>query len=155
MAQTQEQASLGLWLQLMKCTKTIEAQAAGHLRKEHGQSLARFDVLSQLHRFGDASEGHWLSVGTIANNVMTSSGNITALLDRMEAEDLIERRASPTDRRGQQIRMTPTGGDIFAKMSRDHAEWVDTALGGVSVKDREQLTRLLITARRAFEAKTE
>lgn len=151
MENSREQASLGLWLQLMKCTKTIEAQAAGHLRKEHGQSLARFDVLSQLHRFGEAPGDYWVSVGTIANNVMTSSGNITALLDRMEAEDLIERRASPTDRRGQQIRVTTIGRDIFSKMSRDHAEWVDNALGGISVKDREQLTRLLIKTRRAFE----
>ena len=40
--------SLSLWLQLMKCTKEIEAGVGGRLRKVHRQSLARFDVLSQL-----------------------------------------------------------------------------------------------------------
>ncbi len=143
-----ERTSVRLWLQLMKCTATIEAHVAGRLRQEYGQSLARFDVLSQLYR----SEETWCAVGSIADQVMASSGNITALLDRMEADELIERRASPPDRRGQQVCLSRAGRKLFVKMSRDHAKWVDDALGGVPAKDREQLIPLLVKTRRAFEA---
>jgi DNA-binding MarR family transcriptional regulator len=143
-----EKLSLSLWLQLMKCTKEIEAGIGGRLRKVHSQSLARFDVLSQLHRFG----GDWAAVGEISGRVMASSGNITALVDRMVAEDLIVRRANPDDRRSHQLRMTDTGAALFDEMTADHARWVDDALVGIDDTDKERLIELLINVRRAFEA---
>lgn len=143
-----EKLSLSLWLQLMKCTKEIEAGVGGRLRKVHHQSLARFDVLSQLHRFG----GDWVAVGEISSRVMASSGNITALVDRMVAEDLILRRASPDDRRSHQLRMTGTGAALFDEMTADHARWVDDALHGIDDTDKARLIALLIDVRRAFEA---
>lgn len=143
-----ERLSLSLWLQLMKCTKEIEAGVGGRLRKTHNQSLARFDVLSQLHRFGD----DWAAVGEISGRVMASSGNITALVDRMVAEDLIVRRASPDDRRSHQLRMTDTGAKLFGEMTADHARWVDDALDGIDDADKERLIAMLIDVRRAFEA---
>jgi DNA-binding MarR family transcriptional regulator len=146
-----EKLSLSLWLQLMKCTKEIEAGVGGRLRKTHSQSLARFDVLSQLHRFG----GDWVAVGEIAGRVMASSGNITALVDRMVAEDLIVRRASPNDRRSHQLRMTEKGAALFDEMTDDHARWVDAALDGIADKDKERLIALLVEVRRAFEATTQ
>lgn len=145
-----EKLSLSLWLQLMKCTKEIEAGVGGRLRKVHSQSLARFDVLSQLHRFG----GDWAAVGEIAGRVMASSGNITALVDRMVAEDLIVRRASPDDRRSHQLRMTAKGEALFAEMTDDHARWVDAALDGIADTDKERLIALLVEVRRAFETTT-
>lgn len=142
-----EQASLRLWLQLMKCTKAIEAGVGGHLRRVHNQSLARFDVLSQLFRFGE----DWATVGELADRLMASSGNITGLLDRMSAENLIIRRASPNDRRSHQVRMTQKGRALFEEMTEDHARWVDTALDGISDKDKTQLIALLTKVRRTFE----
>lgn len=145
-----EKLSLSLWLQLMKCTKEIEAGVGGRLRRVHNQSLARFDVLSQLHRFG----GDWVTVGEIAGRVMASSGNITALVDRMAADNLIVRRASPDDRRSHQLRMTDKGAALFAAMTDDHAGWVDAALNGIADRDKERLIALLVEVRRAFEATT-
>lgn len=139
--------SLRLWLQLMKASKAIEGVVAGNLRRSHGQSLARFDVLSQLYR----SDPDWLAIGELAGRMMATSGNITGLLDRMAAEDLIERRASPTDRRSHQVRMTDAGRELFHGMVGDHAAWVDAALADVSAAEKDQLTELLIRVRRAFE----
>ena len=107
-------------------------------------------MLSQLHRFG----GDWAAVGEIAGRVMASSGNITSLVDRMAAEDLIVRRASPNDRRSHQLRMTDKGAALFADMTRDHAGWVDAALNGIADRDKERLIALLVGVRRAFEANT-
>ncbi|MEX2455449.1 MAG: MarR family transcriptional regulator [Rhodospirillaceae bacterium] len=142
-----EVLSLRMWLQLMKCSKAIEAGAAAHLRRAHGQSLARFDVLSQLYRL----EHEWATVGEIAGMVMASSGNITGLIDRMEADGLIVRRASPFDRRSQQIRMTHRGHVLFDDMTRDHAGWIDAALIGVADEDKSRLIELLVGVRVAFE----
>lgn len=139
--------SLRLWLQLMKCGKTVEAAAGGQLHREHRQSLARFDVLSQLHRLG----GGWRTVGDVADAVMASSGNITSLLDRMAADGLVRRRANPADRRSHQVAMTDAGRDLFDRMAADHARWIGDALDGVSERDKKRLIELLVKVRRSVE----
>ena len=143
-----ELLSLKVWLQLMKCAKSIESAVGVRFRRGYGQSLSRFDVLAQLDRLG----GDWVAIGELARLVMASSGNITALLDRMEGEALIERRASPSDRRSFQVRMTEVGQRLFGSMASDHAHWIDATLTGISEDDRRRLIDLLIAVRRRFEA---
>jgi len=140
--------SLRVWLHLMKSSKAIEAVVAGRLRTEYGQSFSRFDVLSQLVRV----KGDFLAVGKLAELLMTSNGNITALLDRMAAEGLIERKPSPDDRRSQLVRITADGRALFAAMNRQHAKWIDAALADLPDTDKEKLVDLLIRVRHAFEA---
>ena len=147
-ATTDELLSLKVWLQIMKCSKSIEADVGGRLRRSHGQSLSRFDVLSQLERL----EEEWVAIGKLARLVMAASGNITALLDRMESEGLIERRASPSDRRSFQVRLTNAGSRLFTDMATDHAHWIDAALVDMPDADKQRLVELLVVVRRRFEA---
>jgi DNA-binding MarR family transcriptional regulator len=142
-----EQLSLRLWLHLIKCSRAVEAMIGSNLRRTHGQSLTRFDVLSQLDRLDEK----WTTVGELARMMMVSSGNITALLDRMAEEGLVERRASPSDRRSQQVHMTRKGQKLFDSMVRDHARWVDGALHDLPRRDKERLIELLVAVRRAVE----
>jgi len=139
--------SLRVWLHLMKSAHAVETLVSGRLRRAYNQSFSRFDVLSQLYRF----EGGWLAVGELAGLLMASGGNITALLDRMAAESLIERRASPSDRRSFQVRMTAEGRALFLAMNRDHARWIDAALGDVPDSEKERLIDLLVRVRHAVE----
>ncbi len=145
-----EKSSVRLWLQLMKCTKTIEAHISGQFRRRHNQSLARFDVLSQLYRF----DGEWLTIGELADLLMASGGNITGLLDRMEKEELVVRRASPSDRRSYQVKMAGEGQKLFNKMTRDHEKWIADSLADIAMQDEEQLIDLLIRVRQAFDPAT-
>lgn len=142
-----DRLSLRLWLQLIKASKAIEGDIGTRFRRTYGQSLARFDVLSQLYR----SEDGWTAIGILGDRLMTGSGNITALIDRMAAEGLVERRPSPTDRRSHQVRMTENGAALFHAMTDDHAAWVDEALADVNEKDKKALIGLLVRVRRAFE----
>ena len=142
-----DRLSLRAWLQLMKCAKTIEGAVGARMRRKYGQSLGRYDVLSQLYRFG----GDWLPIGQLAGHLMAASGNITALIDRMESEGLVERRPSPSDRRSSQVRLSANGRALFLTMTEDHAAWVDRALRGVPETDKEALAGLLSATRKAFE----
>ena len=142
-----ELLSLRVWLQIMKCAKTIESSVGGRLRRGYGQSLSRFDVLAQLERL----DADWIAIGELARRVMAAGGNITALLDRMESEALVERRASPKDRRSYQVRMTPDGRTLFAAMAADHTRWIDDALNDIPAAERSRLLELLVGVRRRFE----
>jgi DNA-binding MarR family transcriptional regulator len=139
--------SLRAWLHLMKCAKAIEGAVGARMRRKYGQSLGRYDVLSQLYRF----DGDWLPIGHLAGHLMAASGNITALIDRMESEGLVERRPSPSDRRSSQVRLSANGRALFLTMTEDHAAWVDQALAKVDDTDKQALIDLLSTTRKAFE----
>jgi len=142
---------LRLWLQLMKCAKGIEADVSGRFRRSFDQSLARFDVLSQLYRLSD----HRGSIGEIADTVMAASGNITALIDRMVDEGLVERRANPNDRRSSQVTMTPRGQALFRDMTAAHADWMRDALADLSEDEMVALVDLLRKTRQSVDRSME
>lgn len=142
-----DRQSLRAWLQLMKCAKVIEGAVSARMRRKYGQSLGRYDVLSQLYRF----DGDWLPIGHLAGHLMAASGNITALIDRMESEGLVERRPSPSDRRSSQVRLSANGSALFLAMTEDHAAWLNQALRGVADADKQALIGLLSATRKAFE----
>lgn len=48
-----------------------------------------------------------VSAKAVASTLGLATGSVTALLDRLEAKDLIERKPHPTDRRGLLIHATP------------------------------------------------
>ena len=79
-----DRLSLRLWLQLIKASKAIEGDIGTRFRRTHGQSFARFDVLSQLYR----SDGDWTAIGVLGDRLMTGSGNITALDSEFTAPTL-------------------------------------------------------------------
>ncbi len=143
-------SSLRLWLQLMKCTKTIEAHVASQLRRNYNLSLVRFDVMSQIYRFDD----EWLTIGELANLLIASNGNITGLLDRMENDKQIMRRASPTDRRSFQVKLTKLGYKLFENIAKDHENWVSDMMADFPEQNKEQLVKHLVGLRREFEATT-
>lgn len=141
--------SLGVWLRLMKCARTMQRGMEGQFRKDYRQSMSRFDVLSQL----DRGPEKWLSIGELASRLLASNGNITGLLDRMLDEGLVARRPSPEDRRSFQISITPKGKKLFDRMATDHAEWTHDILGELPGSDRRQLEDLLDRLRTVIEEK--
>ncbi|MEL7028867.1 MAG: MarR family transcriptional regulator, partial [Pseudomonadota bacterium] len=108
--------SLRLWIEIVRFANRLQRDIDARLRQTHGQSLARFDVLSQLERAQRP-----LTVGELSAQLLTSTGNITGLLDRMERDGLLTRALSTTDRRSFLVEATPDGLDLFREMARDNA----------------------------------
>lgn len=129
---------LRLWLRLLTCATLIETEIRRRLRIEFDTTLPRFDLLAQLQRAGEA-----LTLGELSRRMMVSNGNVTGLAARLEAEGLIERRTSISDRRAQTLRLTPRGRREFARQSAAHEGWIAELLGGLGQADRGALHRLL------------
>ena len=70
---------------------------------------------------------------------------MTGLLDRMERDNLVERRADPTDRRAQLIWLTPQGKSAKNVILQVVNDTLDTALRGIPEKDMEQTKSILRT----------
>lgn len=69
-----------------------------------GLSHAKYKLLAHL-----ASASEPLALGELAGRTACVRSNITQLVDRLEAEGLVERSADPTDRRSVRASLTPEG----------------------------------------------
>ena len=69
--------------------------------------------------------------------------NIVGLLNELEAENLIERRRSPQDRRRHVVELTAAGADQLAKVEYALAAVEDEVLGALDASQRDTLYGLL------------
>ncbi|MCZ6589373.1 MAG: MarR family transcriptional regulator [Alphaproteobacteria bacterium] len=110
---------LRVWLRLLTCSTLIERRVRQRLREQFDITLPRFDLLAQLDRAPDG-----LTMGALSRRLMVSNGNVTGLIDRLVAEDLVERHPAPGDRRAQLVRLTQDGKRAFDRMIPAHATWI-------------------------------
>ena len=145
---SREQQSVRLWLELLRCAKTQETRLGAMFRKNFGQSLTRFDALSQLYR----AENTTLAVTELASRLLAStSKNITGLIDRMEADGLVARQPNPNDRRSFMVRLTRKGTSIFEEMAIEHGHWVSDGFDGLSAEELGRMQLSMIRLREHLE----
>jgi DNA-binding MarR family transcriptional regulator len=132
-----DHSALRIWLRLLTCTQLIERRVRSGLREEFGTTLPRFDLMAQLERHPEG-----LKMNELSRLLMVTGGNVTAIVDQLEREGLVE-RGEPDDRRAWLIRLTAGGRKGFAEMARQHEQWVVELLGGLSRREQEELLKLL------------
>ena len=137
-ARSEDHHALRIWLRLLTCTQLIERQVRSRLREQFSSTLPRFDLMAQLERHAEG-----LKMNELSRLLMVTGGNITAIVDQLEAEGLVERLEHAGDRRAFRIRLTRAGERSFAEMARAHEEWVVELLAGLSRREQDDLLKLL------------
>jgi DNA-binding MarR family transcriptional regulator len=103
MAQDSEKlAARRVWFRLARLNSQAKAVLAEELR-EIDLSVPQCDVLTTL------TEREGISQQELAQRLYVTKGNISGLLDRLERSGLVERRATPGDRRQYAIALTDAG----------------------------------------------
>ena len=125
---------LRLWLRMMALHKLIVNELRRRLRASFGMSLARFDLMSQLDTTKTGKR-----MGELSERLMVTTGNITGLVDELEADGLVERMADPSSRRASLVRLTPKGRRQFSAAAKQHAAWVTEFFSTLSQKDKKLL----------------
>lgn len=80
------------------------------LVREHGMTLARARVFHRLSRRDGINQRE------LADELELETPTLVRILDAMEAQSFIERRAVPSDRRAKQIFMTESGKVVAAEV---------------------------------------
>jgi DNA-binding MarR family transcriptional regulator len=75
-------------------------------------SLSWYDALYELYMAPDRQ----LRMNELARGAILSRSGLTRLVDKLEKEKLLERRACPTDGRVQHARLTDKGVDVLRKI---------------------------------------
>ncbi len=108
-----------LWLRMLSTTRLITNEIRRRLRSEFGATLPQFDLMAQLYREEDG-----LRLGELSKRTMVTNGNVTGLVERLEADGLIRRVTPDKDRRVTVAQLTPAGIDRFLTMAAAHEEWL-------------------------------
>ncbi len=117
---------LRVCFRLSKANDSIQAVLRRNLRQEHESTLPRFDVMSALSR-----HPHGLKMSEISDLLRISNGNVTTIVGRLVAQELVERKRAPGDRRAVEISLTDKGHAAFKVQAADHEVWVANLLSGI------------------------
>ena len=131
-------ARLRLWVRLLRASRLIESAARERLKSQFNATLPRFDVMAALYR-----KPNGMLMSEISRFLMVSNGNVTGIVDRLVSDGLVARAQRNGDRRTSFITLTRKGRAAFAEMAAAHESWVDELLGGLSVRDAEQMSAKL------------
>ncbi|TXH98923.1 MAG: MarR family transcriptional regulator [Pseudorhodobacter sp.] len=127
-----------MWIRLLGVTRASENSLREYLRLNHDTTLPRFDVMAALYRRRDG-----VTMSELSRMLLVSNGNATAVVDRLEADGMVRRSQSETDRRTVYVAMTPEGIATFETMATGHEAEVDKLFAGLSEADLEALTDIL------------
>jgi DNA-binding MarR family transcriptional regulator len=92
------------------------------LRTLFGQQRRRFLIAASELDLHPAQAGALLQLATplpmneLASLLACDNSNVTGLIDRLEARDLVTRRASPSDRRVKHVVLTDAGRELRARL---------------------------------------
>jgi DNA-binding MarR family transcriptional regulator len=130
-----------LTLLLLDAARAVEARVERALADE-GLSLAKLGALRHL-----ALADEPLTLSQLAERHCCGRSNVTSLIDRLEADGLVERTLDPSDRRSVRAALTPAGRAAYARASAiltEQERAIDERLGQAP---RAELARGLQTLR--------
>src|SRR5882724_13204070 len=125
-------AASRLWLVIAKNYRALSLLAERSIA-DTGLCLTDFAALEALLHKGP------LTISEIQDKVRLASGSMTAAVDRLEKLGLVERRASPSDRRARVVHLTAEGKRLAASSFERHAKDLEALMSALSQKEMEQL----------------
>ena len=144
--ESDSKARLRLWIRLLRASRYIEGVARERLKSQFDATLPRFDVMAALYRKPDG-----MLMSEISRFLMVSNGNVTGIVERLIADGMVARSLRNGDRRTSFVSLTRKGRAGFAEMAIAHERWIDELLGGLSVRDVEQMSAKLKAFRSDWE----
>lgn len=128
--------ALKLYIVLSRAYLAVERHSQRDIAR-HELSTGEFAIMEALYHKGP------LLLGEVQRKILVSSGGVTYLVDRLEADGLVERRECETDRRARYAALTRKGEQVMRKIFPAHAEALEHAVSGLSDGEKKQAVELL------------
>ena len=127
------------WLALLRTYARLWDELEAQVRREHGLTIARYDVLAHVDMAGGQ-----VRLSELASSIVLSPSGLSKLLDRMETSGLIRRDPDPDDARSTFAAITPKGRSLVKKARRSHHALLQQTFGdALSDRDVADLTRIM------------
>jgi DNA-binding MarR family transcriptional regulator len=137
-ALTAHDARLAPWRAFLTAHALVSRRLDDDLRTEQQMTLAEYAALVQLAE----ANGRRLRMNQLADGIVLSRSGATRLIDRLEADGLVERRNCSSDGRGAEAVLTDAGLARLRRASSTHLRGIQAYfLGGVTQVDLDAIER--------------
>lgn len=118
---------LDTWRAFLTAHALLTRRLDEDLRSEEGMTLGEYSALLQVAE----APGRSLRMNQLATGIFLSRSGVTRLIDRLEADGLIERSTCTDDGRGALAVLTDTGLDRLRAAAATHLRGIDQYFLGV------------------------
>src|SRR5712675_2355028 len=122
---------------VLHASSVLESRLEARL-SEVGLSLAKLAALRRLTEAGDS-----LPLGQLAERLSCVKSNVTQLVDRLEADGLVNRTGDPNDRRSRLAVLTDEGKAAYLKGSEIQMQAERELFGVLTPTESDTLHELL------------
>lgn len=129
----QRRSALTIWVRFMRVS-TKMAREETQLLRTLGMSSAHFDVLVQTWQH----EG--LTQQELSQRLLVTKGNVCYLVDKLEAEHLLERRSEGKTNR---LFLTAKGNAVLEEALPIHDQMIETVFATLTTEEQRKLRDLL------------
>jgi DNA-binding MarR family transcriptional regulator len=126
-------------LKVATCYNLLMREARVRIFQRWGLTLPQFDVLAELARASDDG----FTFVELSRLLLVTSGNLTGIVDRLEARQLVRRQADPHDRRIIRVRLTEKGRKLTEEILPRHRKDLHELLSFMPLDRLVRLTALL------------
>ncbi len=127
---------------LLHAHDTVWKQKSAHFA-ENGITQGRFMVMIMLMEKEGEGCPTVHTPAEIAEQLQVTRASVTGLLDSLEKDAFVRREPDPNDRRMTSVYLTEKGQAFLDAFLPPHFSLITKLMGGLSVKERETLVRLL------------
>ncbi|MBN9561396.1 MAG: MarR family transcriptional regulator [Alphaproteobacteria bacterium] len=128
--------ALRAYVKLLRAGKAVVARIEPRLAAR-GLTATQLGVLEAILHKGPLTQRE------LGRKVLTSAGNMTDLIDKLEGRLLVCRSRVAGDRRSVRVALTPAGRTLIEGLFPKHARDIAEAMGGLTTKELAELGRLL------------
>lgn len=141
-------AALRAYVKLFRASRAVLSRVEASLAAE-GLTPTQLGVLEGLLHKGPMTQRD------LSRKVLTSAGNMTDVVDKLERRGLVRRVRSARDRRSVQLELTEEGDVLIRDLFPRHAGDIAAAMAGLDPEEMSILERLLRKLGRAAERREE
>ena len=129
-------ASVRTFVKLMRASRAVQARTE-RLLTEAGLTPTQLGVLEAILHKGPMTQR------VLGRKVLTSPGNMTDVIDKLERRGLVCRGAMPSDRRQVMVTLTEAGQALVQDVFPRHAASIASAMAGLPPAELAILDGLL------------
>ena len=108
------------------------------LFKEHSLTTQQFNVLRILR----GQYPNVASVNLLKDRMIDKMSNVSRIIDKLKAKDLVSRKLCKQDRRQVDVKITRKGLDLLTILDKSLNEW-ESSLTGITTEEAEMASEIL------------
>jgi DNA-binding MarR family transcriptional regulator len=140
--------AVGVHVRIASCYNLLMREARNRIGARWDLTLPQFDVLAELARAGERG----FTFIELSRLLLVTSGNLTGIVNRLEARGLVRREPDREDGRVVRLRLTGRGRAMTREMLPRHARDLGQILAFMPAVQLRRLSSLLDEVRHGLTA---